>query len=553
MLFKKNALTIAAICLLGSVQAELLEVNSTLDDSAYDPTISASINPPSQRTVITLRSALERSFFNGEAEDFISFDISKHDSGYHHSTRHWIIEPQSSYLPVFGKKVIIDGFTQKGSKPNSHPMCKCNNSELKIELRGTGPGAERDPNLVPDGIDFLFADGSEVRGLIVNNFARYYAADDSNDDFGASGLAAVFTNNFSLKGCFFGTDVTGTENIPNLNAFACVSSTNSLIGGPNPEDRNLFSGSYTGLYGIVQINGSADIAVKGNTFGVDRSGEHILQPDGRLGINLVDSLRVVIGGDSISDRNIISGGRTYNIIISPGDPEFISPDYVIKNNFIGTNLKGTKGFGERNGVGVWASQTTRLSIEDNLISGNAKGIVIGSNSFGHRPCDSTTIERNIIGLNACGTKPLGNELHGVLVAWAQNTLISHNVISANGGNGIQTGVAAQTSILHNRIGTDKEGHHRMGNGHNGIQLGTLVAAGIPSQDDVVEGNLIVGNHANGVEVRSHATNELISHNCIVKNRENGVQVLCSDAIVTNNKIKDNDGSTVVIGGVVTSP
>ncbi|MCE5294509.1 MAG: right-handed parallel beta-helix repeat-containing protein, partial [Chlamydiales bacterium] len=245
--------------------------------------------------------------------------------------------------------------------------------------------------------------------------------------------------------------------------------------------------------------------------------------------------------------------RTYNIIISPTDKAILGTDYVVKNNYIGTNIKGTKGFGERNGIGVWASQTTGLTIENNVISSNGKGIVVGSNGFGSLACDNTTIQHNIIGLDATGKSGLGNELHGVLVAFAKNTLISHNVISDNGGNGIQTGVAEHTTITHNNIGSDKEGRHRIGNGHNGIQLGTLVAAGIPSKDDIVQDNLIVGNHANGVEVRSRATNELIDHNCIIKNKENGVQVLCSDAIVTNNTIRDNGQSTVVIAGVVTSP
>ena len=107
----------------------------------------------------------------------------------------------------------------------------------------------------------------------------------------------------------------------------------------------------------------------------------------------------------------------------------------------------------------------------NLIGFNTgAGISISGN-------DSATnlIIGNYIGVNAAGMVTAGNLSNGIQIFGDNSTknLIQYNVISGNGGDGIQinqTNAAAGNQILANRIGTDFTGQNQLGNLNNGVHL-----------------------------------------------------------------------------------
>ena len=75
------------------------------------------------------------------------------------------IQPRSA-LPYITTPVIIDGYTQRWSKPNTNPPELGTNAVLKIELDGSLAGS-------PNVWGFLIVGGgSTVRGLVINRFDR---------------------------------------------------------------------------------------------------------------------------------------------------------------------------------------------------------------------------------------------------------------------------------------------------------------------------------------------------------------------------------------------
>lgn len=119
--------------------------------------------------------------------------------------------------------------------------------------------------------------------------------------------------NFLVKGNLFGTDKTGSFAIPNIDYAINSSANNIIIGGTNPGDGNLFSGNGTAL----SCFGGATI--KGNKFGTNLSGTDTI-PNLGTAIYLSNAKNFQIGGPSISDGNIISASEfgIYAMISSGG-------------------------------------------------------------------------------------------------------------------------------------------------------------------------------------------------------------------------------------------
>jgi len=131
--------------------------------------------------------------------------------------------------------------------------------------------------------------------------------------------------------------------------------------------------------------------------------------------------------------------------------------------------------------------------------------------------DDNVIAGNDIGLDATGTKALGNDI-GVSFGYmyngigAANTQIVGNVISGN-----QIGVSIDsashdTLITGNRIGTNATGTAALG---NGIGLSINGFANTIGGTAAGAGNLISGNSGDGVDVYgSGATDNLIEGNLV---------------------------------------
>ena len=240
--------------------------------------------------------------------------------------------------------VLIDGYTQPGSAPNTDTIA--DNAILLIELDGSTAG----------GIGLLLggAGGSTAQGLVVN---RWGSGIQTFNNTG-NGIGNV------IRGNFIGTDPSGTLARGNVSSGITSQAPNDRIGGPTPADRNIVSGNGTccGSYGIGVTTGGI---VQGNLVGTDATGTHAI-PNVNYGIDSSTSDNVILG-------NVISGNEQGLV----GDMS----NAIVQGNKIGTTADGTGalgngGFGFRNGGGAAFGMTFggTGAGEGNVIAFNGSGI-----------------------------------------------------------------------------------------------------------------------------------------------------------------------------------
>lgn len=161
---------------------------------------------------------------NGNAGmDSIQFNIS--GSGPH------TIAPLTA-LPSISGDLIIDGYTQNGSKPNS--ASTGSNAILSIAVDGSNAGAN----------NLFFANSGQVsvRGLNLRNA-------------GNAGITFTGGSNHSVEGCFIGTGIAGTGDQGNAGIGVTSSANGVQVGGPGLHQRNIISG-----------NNGAGISLSGNNW-----------------------------------------------------------------------------------------------------------------------------------------------------------------------------------------------------------------------------------------------------------------------------------------------
>src|SRR5438270_5495227 len=170
--------------------------------------------------------------------DTIAFNIS--GSGIHTIT-------PASLLPTITDSVIIDGYTQPGSSPNT--LQNSDNAVLLIELNGSavplGPCAAFCGGLT------ITAGNSMVRGLVVNRFTG---------NFQDYAIVLQGSGGNVIEGNFIGTNPTGVAAAANgvTRGIAVFSSSNNTIGGATPSARNVISGNnQSGINISGNINGAS--------------------------------------------------------------------------------------------------------------------------------------------------------------------------------------------------------------------------------------------------------------------------------------------------------
>jgi hypothetical protein len=222
----------------------------------------------------------------------------------------------ATQLPIITSPVLIDGYTQSGASPNTNAQGALN-TVLKIVISGANlPGA--------NGLAIVAGSaGSTIRGLVVNG------------GFNA-GVFSQSSNGNIVRGCFIGTNATGTAASPNAVGVTVGSSDGFTIGGPSPADRNLISGNG----GNIQI-GSANSTVEGNLLGPDISAVAALGPT-------VDSL-VIAGstGGTVIRRNVV-GGASRGMVL--GNIADATTGMTVEGNWIGTDPSETAHIGNIVGV-----------------------------------------------------------------------------------------------------------------------------------------------------------------------------------------------------------
>jgi CSLREA domain-containing protein len=218
--------------------------------------------------------------------------------------------PPTSGLPSIAERAIIDGYSQPGSKPNT--LASGNNAAPKIELDGTNAGSV-------SGLS-LAADGSVIRGLVINRFVAY-----------GVGISTGNTEN-KIEGNFIGTDATGTRDLGNaLSGVTIFDAPNNTVGGTTPAARNVISGNDE-----IGVNiGGDDNKVQGNYIGTNRNGTADLG-NTVAGVGIMGGAGNTVGG-ATGARNTIAF-NDFGVTVSSGVRNRILSNSIHSNDALGIDL-----------------------------------------------------------------------------------------------------------------------------------------------------------------------------------------------------------------------
>ena len=310
----------------------------------------------------------------------------------------------------------------------------------RVELDGslaTSPGAS--------GLN-LSASGSTVTGMVIHSFPSY-------------GIWLSGSGPYHIAGNYIGTDPTGVFARPNDSGGIYVGATQAIIGGTEPEQRNVVSGNDG--WGITLGSDASECVIIGNFVGVSANGVAALG-NSSYGIILFSGHHV-IGGSAPGMGNVISGNSTG--IRFNGDE---ATENVIQGNFIGTDRFGVHDLGNSGdgiSVGLAANNIIGGSTGTtpggpctgacNLISGNGDdGISLASGSTDL--ATGNAVIGNYIGTTVTGTAPLGNDGDGIYASSAMTNTIAGNVIFANSGRGIYLNWSSGNTVAGNTIAYNTE-------------------------------------------------------------------------------------------------
>jgi len=461
-----------------------------------------------------------------------------------------------SILPAITDPVIVDGYSQPGSSPNT--LAVGDDAVLQVEIDGSLAGVVNGLTVNPGGA------GSTLKGLVINrvrdagirlngggnriegNFIGTNAAgtaalgngshgvdlnSSSNVIGGAAsasrniisgnnstGVSLAFNGNVvqnnSVQGNYIGTNAAGTAALANLNHGVSIggpSTSGNLIGGASPGAGNVISGNRTeGLQitGTGGGGGPTGTVVQGNLIGTDASGTAAI-PNGFRGIFIGNGAASnIVGGTVPGARNIISGNNGIGIFIT------LSGSNLVQGNYIGTNISGTAALGNRfAGLNINGGANNTIgglaAGAGNVISGNLVGgiVISGSTSTGN------LVQGNFIGTDVTGTLRVANlASSGVSIAGgANNSMIggtaagARNIISGNSSSGVIISSGANLNqVQGNYIGTDVTGTFAITNNVSGVFIqgasGPLTTNNLIGGAAAGAGNLISGNTLRGVEI-----------------------------------------------------
>ena len=397
-------------------------------------------------------------------------------------------------LPTITDPVIIDGYTQPGSTPNTNGVSQGLNTNLNIELDGINIP------LVPYSVGLAISSGqTTIRGLIINRFH--------------TGILFKGGSGNVVAGNYIGTDPLGTfapkvDYPEDQQTFGVILEDcgTTRIGGRDPASRNLLSGNWGGDVLMTGFGTTANV-VEGNIMGLKASGTFALVGNNYYGSSTNVFLENgasanLIGGTVPEARNVMGGFALYGnhagISFSGAGGAPVSGN-LVKGNFLGLDVTGT-------------ARTDSDSIPGGF------GIVLRGT-------------HNVIGGPEPGARNVisGNRAGGILIDYDGNT----------------NNVAAHNLIQGNFIGTDVSGLRAVANGHFGIQIRGNSSNNIIGGVEPNAGNRIAYHPLHGIEfeqdVPVNGTGNAILGNSIYANDQLGID-LNNDG-VTPNDVGDADLGT----------
>lgn len=173
----------------------------------------------------------------------------------------------------------------------------------------------------------------------------------------------------------------------------------------------------------ILIAGPGRAQVRGNLFGTGLP--VITSGFDDTAIRIVGASGTVIGGDSVSDRNVIGGAAQVGVRIDGSGAR------TVRNNLIGS---GRTGGSLSNGIGIRVADGDGDSIRNNAIVFNsAQGILLAD---GADAPQNTEINSNRIGASPSNAATGGNVGNGIRVTGGDGHVIRSNLINNNQTDGI---------------------------------------------------------------------------------------------------------------------
>ncbi|MDT3696977.1 MAG: T9SS type A sorting domain-containing protein [Ignavibacterium sp.] len=324
---------------------------------------------------------------------------------------------------------------------------------------------------------FELENDCQIERLIFNGLT--YSAITIHGDNNTIGSTNIFLNNS------FAVDIWGDSNSVGFNRFGIDQNNNlgpnaiaiNITGSANTIASNIICGS--SLVGI-SIGEGSDNVIRKNYIGTNSQGQSGL--GNTIGISIDGSDYNLIGGETLDEKNVISGNSVAGITLGGVPPDNYSIANGVWSNIIG--LDPTESYVIPNGKGIIITNGARIEfLSRNIIAGNStSGIHIfgfdnETKTYGH------TIAENKIGVN------------------------SNNVQFPNGMDGI----TIQGNVEEVTIGTNLAGLHLpnsiIGNQNRGIAV--MSDFGYNPSKIQFRKNIIYQNNSANVFMSSQANNGLL--------------------------------------------
>jgi hypothetical protein len=254
-----------------------------------------------------------------------------------------------------------------------------------------------------------------------------------------------------VEGNYIGTDITGTNAIPNTLAgvYLPYGTPGNIIGGTVAAARNVISGNYYGVY--LASPATAGNLVEGNYIGVTPDGTHAVGSAFTGVIIFGGANSNNIGGTASGAGNLISGFWGYGVYISDAG----TSGNLVQGNIIGADNTGTNALG--NGYG---NVLLQLGATSNIIGGTGAGagnVIAFSGGAGAVLLNANTTNNAIRGNSIFSNGGLGIDLNndGVTLNHVgflagPNDLQNYPVITSAFGFGSSTLVAGMLNSVANR-------------------------------------------------------------------------------------------------------
>ena len=430
---------------------------------------------------------------------------------------------------------------------------------------------------IDGGANNKIGDGTKAGVNVISGIGNY--------GYGVYITGGTATDN-SIQGNIIGLQANGSTLISGGNfqlygIYITSNASNNIIGGIGAEDGNVISGQYgqysnsspkyTGVGVYLNSAALAGNTIIGNRIGMRSDGAtYVTSNTQGYGILINNSRNNIIGGNSSTFRNVLSGNELAGIFIKG----ISSTNNSIKGNYIGPQVNGTSyvlNSTQYAGIKLSSAGTGNMIGgtgigEGNLISGaSSNGLFNGVGSAGvlMNATSSTLIAGNIIGLQSDGntmlaSPPVFMQYSGIYIDSAStNNIIggttngARNILSGNSGYGIEIGFVyagcSGNSIKGNYIGLQSDGITIVAGNTQlyGVSISTLASNNIVGGTTFNERNIISGNINFGIYFSSGANANTVSGN-IIGLTKNGTAVAAS---AQTRGIQFQDGANNnVIGG-----